>query len=58
MTNKYVIVIEWQFNTILTFLGSDNKYSESSRMTVDDETIEALRQIHSQLKLDEEVGIE
>ena len=27
-------------------------------MTVDDETIEALRQIHSQLKLDEEVNDE
>ena len=25
-------------------------------MTIDEETFEALRQIHSQLKLDEEVG--
>ena len=28
----------------------------SSKMTIDEETFEALRQIHSQLKLDEEVG--
>ena len=65
VTLKYLQVMKWfsKFYFIFKFdtyskvkdCEKSNIPTTSSSMTVDDETSEALRQIHTQLKLDEEV---